>query len=157
MAWSSKGEEVRRVLEDYVYQLAPEGKKRLRGVYDQRASPYLGEWKTMSDITFISLRNKENVLHNLNLAIFKEMLGLGTQWYCVVRSFNKDFEALLMLTLHYLPKDKFCMYPEGETLLGPFLHAPWDNPGQQICARPTISDETYVAYLEMRAREAIQH
>ena len=39
-----------------------------------------------------------------------------------------------MLVLHYLPKDKFCMYPEDETLLGPFLHAPWDDIGKSICS-----------------------
>ena len=72
-------------------QLNPEKKKNLRENYDSAMSPFYGEWKTMNEVTFVTLRNRENVIDNLSLAVFKEIVGLGSQWYCVVRSFNHDF------------------------------------------------------------------
>ena len=87
--------------------------------------------------------------------MLKEAVGLGPQCYYVICSYNLDFENLLMLTLHYLPKMKFCMYPEDETLGGPFLYTPWDILGERICTQPTISIDCYLAYLEHRSRAAL--
>ena len=47
------------------------------------------------------------------------------------------------------------MYPEDESLGGPFLYAPWDILGQRICTQPTISIDSYLAYLEHRARATL--
>ena len=154
MAWSSKGEEVREVLKNYVCQLEPEKKKILSERYNKAVSPFYGEWKTMNGVTFVSLRNWKNVIENLSLAVFKEMVGIGSQWYYVVRSFNRDFKSFLLLILHYLPKEKFCIYPEDETLSGPFLRAPWIDLGRNLCSRPTISIK---AYLDLRGKERTQH
>ena len=110
----------------------------------------------MNQVIFVHLRNKENVLSNLKLAMMKEIVGLGPLYYCVIRSYNLDFESLLMLVLHYLTKDKFCIYPENESLRGPFLYEPWKFLGQRICNWPTISLERYLAYLEYQTR-LVQH
>ena len=110
----------------------------------------------MNQVIFVNLRNRENVLSNLKLAMLKEIVGLGPQCYYVIRSYNFDLESLLMLILHYLPKDKFCIYPKDESLRGPFLYKPWNILGQRICNRSTISLEGYLAYLEHHAR-SIQH
>ena len=56
------------------------------------------------------LKERENNLNNLKLAMLKEIFGLRPQHYYVICSYNLDFESLLMLILHYLPKDKFCIY-----------------------------------------------
>ena len=106
----------------------------------------------MNQVIFVNLRNRENVLSNLKLAMLKEIVGLGPQYYYVIHSYNLDFEPLLMLVLHYLPKDKFCIYPKDESLRGPFLYEPWKILGQRICNRPTIFLERYLAYLEYHAR-----
>ena len=90
---------------------------------------------------------------NLGLAMFKEAIGLGPYRYCIIRSYNLDFENLLMLTLLYLPRDKFCIYPKEETLEGPFLHSPWDILGRRICNRPSISIDLYLAYLAYKVRD----
>ena len=95
--------------------------------------PFLGEWINLNKVTFLNLRNRENVWSNLSLATLKEAIGLEPQRYCVIRLYNFDFETLLMLTLHYLPRGKFCMYPEDESRGRPFLYAPWDILGQWIC------------------------
>ena len=81
---------------------------------------------SLNRVTFVNLQNRENVWDNLGLAMLKEAIGLGPQQYCIICSFNLDLETLLILTLHYLPRGKFCIYPEDETLGGPFLYTPWD-------------------------------
>ena len=78
----------------------------------------------MNQVIFVNLRNKDNDLSNLKLAMLKEIVGLGPQLYCIIRSYNLDFESLLMLVLHYLPIDKFCIYSKNESLRGPFLYEP---------------------------------
>ena len=103
-------------------------------------------------VTFVTQGNRMNVLDNLILVVLKEMVGLGPQFYCIICSCNFDFGLFLMLTLHYLPKEKFSMYPEEETLRGPFLYTPWDTIGRMICGRPSISIDCYLAYLADRAR-----
>ena len=85
--------------------------------------------------------------------MLKEAIGLGPHHYCIIKSYNLDFENLLMLTLLYLPKKKNCMYPEKETLEGPFLHSPWDILGRRIYAPPSISIDCYLAYLAHKVRE----
>ena len=110
----------------------------------------------MNRVIFVNLRNRENVLSSLKLAMLKELVGLGPQNYCVFKSYNFDFESLFMLVLHYLPKEKFCIYLENESLRGPFLYEPWKILGQRIYNRPTISLERYLAYLEYQAR-SISH
>ena len=94
--------------------------------YDKAVNPFSREWTSLNGITFVNFQNRENFWDNLGLAMLKEAMGLGPQHYCIIQSYNLDFENLLMLTLHYLPKIKFCMYPEDETLGGPFLYTPWD-------------------------------
>ena len=106
----------------------------------------------MNQVIFVNLRNRENVLSNLKLAMLKEIVGLGPQYYCVISSHNLDFESFLMHILYYLPKDKFCIYLEDESLGGPFLYAPWKILGQRICNRSTISLEEYLAYFEYQER-----
>ena len=109
----------------------------------------------MNQVMFVNLRNRENVLSNLKLAMLKEIVGPGPLYYCVIRSYNLDFESLLMLVLHYLPKFFFCIYPQNESLGGPFLYAPWDALEQRICTQPAISIDSYLAYLAHRARVAL--
>ena len=125
MAKESKGEEVHETLQSYVLQLDCDQQDTLCRTYDLKMSPFWGEWKTMNGLTFVNMGNRENVLNNLSLVLLKEMLGMGPRLYCIVRSYNREFESFLILALHYLPRDKICMYPRNETLLGSFLYSPW--------------------------------
>ena len=67
--------------------------------YDKAVNPVLGEWTNLNGITFVNLRNRENVWDNLGLAMLKEAVALGPHRYCIIHSYNLDFENLLMLTL----------------------------------------------------------
>ena len=98
----------------------------------------------MNGVTFVSLRKRENVIENLSLAVFKKMVGLGSQWYCIVRSYNQEFKSFLLLVdLHYPPKEKFCVYPKDETLSRLFLCAPWIDLGRNLCSLPSLTFDEY--------------
>ena len=124
-------------------------------IYDKEVNPFSREWTNLDGITFVNLQNRHNVWDNLGLAMLKEAIGLGPLCYCIIQTYNLDFENLLMLILHYLPKEKFCIYPEDEALGGPFLYTPWDSIGRRICIRPSIPIECYLAYLAHKARVAL--
>ena len=132
MAWTSQREEVQATLCNYNAHLTPEKNAELKNTYGKAIDPFQGEWTTMNQVIFVNLRNRENVLSNLKLAMLKEIVGLGPQYYYVIHSYNLDFEPLLMLVLHYLPKDKFFIYLEDESLRGPCLYEPWKLLGQRI-------------------------
>ena len=153
MAWTTPGEEIRTTLLNYTTRLSLERKTELKNIYGKAINPFWGEWTTPNQVIFVNLRNQENVLSNLKLAMLKELVGLGPHYYYVIKYYNFDFESLLMFVLHYLPKDKFCIYPEEETLEGPFLHSPWDILSRRICAGPSISINHYLAYLAYKVRE----
>ena len=153
MAWTSQGEEMLATLTYYIAQPNQRKKEELRHTYNKAIDPFLGEWTSLNEVTFVNLRNRENMWSNLSLDTLKKAIGFKPQHYCVIYFYNFDFETLLILTLHYLPREKFCMYPEEETLEGPFLHSPWDILGRRICARPSISINCYLAYLAYKVRE----
>ena len=78
MAWTSQGEEVWLALRNYTAQLTPEKKAKLKNTYGKAIDPFLGEWIAMNQVIFVNLRNRENVLSNLKLAMLKEIVGLRT-------------------------------------------------------------------------------
>ena len=77
MAWASQGKEVLTTLTHYIAQLNPREKTKLRHAYDKAINPFLGEWTSLNEVTFVNLRNRENVWDNLSLATLKEAIGLG--------------------------------------------------------------------------------
>ena len=111
MSWTSKGEEVQMALKNYATQLGAQRRIDLSTTYDKAMAPFQGSWKTLDRITYVNLRNQRNVLENLSLATLKEMMGLGPCLYCVLRSYNSEFESFLILALHYLSNFFFCIYP----------------------------------------------
>ena len=72
----------------------------MKNTYGQAINPFLGEWIAMNQVIFVNLRNRDNVLSNIKLAMLKEIIGLGPQYYCVICSYNPDFESAgnLLLT-----------------------------------------------------------
>ena len=79
MAWTSQGEKIHAALLNHTTRLSPEKKTKLKNIYGKDINPFWGEWTTMNQVTFVNLRNRENVLSNLKLAMLKEIVGLGPQ------------------------------------------------------------------------------
>ena len=78
MAWTSQGEEIHATLLDYTSHLSPEKKVELKSIYAKAINPFQGEWTTMNQVIFVNLRNRENVLSNLKLAMLKEIRANDT-------------------------------------------------------------------------------
>ena len=54
-----------------------------------------------------------------------ESLGLGPQYYCIMRSFHPGFFERVFLLIQFLPHAKMCLYPHfGLPLRGPFKQNP---------------------------------
>ena len=79
-----QGNEVRETLSRYVTKLDPQKKAELGHIYDKAVNPFSGEWTNLDGITFVNLRNGENVFDNLGLAMLKEAIGLGPYCYCII-------------------------------------------------------------------------
>ena len=84
MTWTLQGNEVWEALSWYVAQLNPQKKAELGHIYNKSINPFSGEWTNLDGITFVNLRNRENVCDNLGLAMFKEAIGLGPYCYCII-------------------------------------------------------------------------
>ena len=78
MAWATSREEVCAALLNYTACLPLEKKTELKNIYNKSINPFRGEWTTWNQAIFVNLRNRENVLSNLKLAMFKELVGLGS-------------------------------------------------------------------------------
>ena len=76
MAWTSQGEETRAALLDSTFHLSQEKKAELKNIYGKVINPFQGEWTTLNQVIFVNLRNRENVLSNLKLAMLKELVVL---------------------------------------------------------------------------------
>ena len=85
MAWTSQGEEVLATLNQYIAWLNPQMQTELGHTYDQAVNPYSRAWTNLNGITFVTLRNRENVWDNLGLAMLKEAIGLGPQHYYIIQ------------------------------------------------------------------------
>ena len=55
-----------------------------------------------------------------------EALGLGPQYYCILRSVHLGFAERVLLLIQFLPHHKMYFYPNfGLPLRGPFDQSPW--------------------------------
>ena len=56
----------------------------------------------------------------------REALGLGPQYYCIMRSVHPRFAERFFLLIEFLPHHKMYFYPNfGLPLRGPFDQSPW--------------------------------
>ena len=55
-----------------------------------------------------------------------EVLGLGPQYYCIMRSTHPGFAERVFLLIQFLPHSKMYLYPNfGLPLRGPFDQSLW--------------------------------
>ena len=85
------------------------------------------------------------LLQNLRVAMLKEAAGIGPRRYCVAYHCAPYFYNRLQLLMIYLPFEKMFLYPAQESLEGPFLQEPWLSQSRDLCSRPSITFDEYVA------------
>ena len=78
-AWTTLGEEVCAALLNYTTCLSPKKKTKLKNIYGKAINQFWGEWKTLNQVLFVNLRNRENILINLKIAMLTKIVELGPQ------------------------------------------------------------------------------
>ena len=82
-------------------------------------------WKTSHNITRVTIWGQSHFRNNIRLAIVTEALGLGPQYYCIMRTFPPGFSDRVFLLIQFLPHHKVCIDPcFGTPLGGPFRRSP---------------------------------
>ena len=78
-------------------------------------------WKTYRNITRVTPLGRDHFLNNVRLFMVKEALGLGPDYYCVVRYAMGAYADHLFLLTAFLPADKVCFDTRfGLAPRGPF-------------------------------------
>ena len=65
------------------------------------------------------------LLNNLRLAVIREVVGLGSHHYCIIRLKLPNFVSKVLLLMRYLPREKLSIRPRQPPLEGPFLQPLW--------------------------------
>ena len=69
-------------------------------------------WKTWQNITRVTVWGREHFGNNVHmLAMVTEALGLGPEYYCVMRTRDEDECPWLFLLVQFLPHQKMCINP----------------------------------------------
>ena len=73
----------------------------------------------------MTIWGQEHFQNNVRLEMVTEALGLGLQYYCVMRTLARGFSEQVYLLAQFLPHKKICIYPDfGLPLRGLFLSSP---------------------------------
>ena len=86
-----------------------------------------------------------DIASNFKIAILKDVVGLGTSWYCIVHHPKQEFLKWLKTIMFFLPLEKMFLYPAGGTLGGSFLQEPWLSQGHDLASKPSITFTEYLA------------
>ena len=141
MAWESKEAEVLSIAVKHWGVLDDEMKKKMCDTFTLQWFPNLGhswsetKWVTQGGVTYVTLWGNDHLLPNLKFAMAIEHIGMGPHKYCLISNTMPDFEAKLMLTLAYLPRQKICFYPPLFVLGEPFHRQPWKEWGKRIACK----------------------
>lgn len=99
--------------------------------FQQALFPNLGTstgqtlWKTHHNITRATIWGRDHFRNNIRLAMAKEALGLGPDFYCVERNTCRGFSERVFLLMRFLPPHKICFDSVfGLPLRGPFSRFP---------------------------------
>ena len=77
--------------------------------------------------------------------MLKEVVGIGPTRYSVAYHRVSYFYDRLQLLMIYLPFEKMFLYSAQEGLGGSFLQEPWLSQSRDLCSRPSITFDEYVA------------
>ena len=106
-----------------------------------------GPWRSSpsGDMISIQLFGEYYLLHNIRVAMLKEVVGLGPQRYCVFFDRAPNFYSKLKLIMSFLLQEKMFLYPATARLEGPFLQEPWLSRGRALCSRSSLTFDEYHA------------
>ena len=84
------------------------------------------KWRSHCNVIRVTLWGRDHFRNNVRIAMICEVLGLGPQYYCIMRSSHLGFAKRVFLLIQFLPHSKMYLYPNfGLPLRGPFDQPPW--------------------------------
>ena len=94
-------------------------------------------WRSHCNIVRVTLWGRDHFRNNVRVAMVCEALGLGPQYYCIMRSYHPGFAEWVFLLIQFLPHSKMYLYPHfGLPLRGPFDYSPCTREIREaICQR----------------------
>ena len=138
MAWDSKEEESLYHIGQHMAIMEVEKKRELGDLYTHLIFPHMNDtwsdvhWTTLWGVTFVTMWDEEHLLKNIQFAMLQEQMRIGARKYCILTIWMPNFESQLLLLIKYLPHQKMCFFPPRFDLVGPFLHSPWLEIGEEI-------------------------
>ena len=82
-------------------------------------------WRSHCNIVRVTLWGRDHFRNNVRAAMVREALGLGPQYYYIMRSYHPSFAERVFLLIQFLPHSKMYLYPHfGLPLRGPFEQNP---------------------------------
>ena len=82
-------------------------------------------WRSHCNIIRVTLWGRDHFKNNVQAAMVCEALGLGPQYYCIMRSGHPGFAEQAFLLIQFLHHSKMYLYPHfGLPLRGPFDFSP---------------------------------
>ena len=83
------------------------------------------KWRSHCNIVKVTLWGRDHFWNNVRVAMVCEALGLGHQYYGIMRSVCPGFAERVFLLIQFLPHLKMYFYPNfGLPLRGPFDQSP---------------------------------
>ena len=121
-------------LQNLLSQTDLAGRRAFMEAYERHLFPRLGtstaqtKWWTYRNITRVTLWGREHFRNNVRWFRVLEALGLGPDYFCVLRPFHPRyadrFTTRLLLLLQFLPSHKVVLHPYyGLPLSGRFINS----------------------------------
>ena len=107
-------------------------------------------WTTQSSITQCTLYGKQSLQKNVIVAMFKERLGMGPNYYEVMTYMLPPFINKFYCLLRMIPFEKIVLYPKRSALLI-CNHLTFPNKILTICriTARTIPNEELLGYFTL--------
>ena len=82
-------------------------------------------WRSHRNIVRVTLWGRDHFRNNVRATMVCEALGLGPQYYCIMRSSHPGFAERVFLLIQFLPHSRMYLYPNfGLPLRGPYDQSP---------------------------------
>ena len=141
MAWNLREEEALARILDHVMASSKAEKRAFVRLMTPLIFPQEGtigsqcRWLTSRSVARVTVWGRPHFLNNLRLAVIREVVGLGSHHYCIIRLKLPNFVSKVLLLMRYLPREKLSIRPRQPPLEGPFLKPLWRAQGEGICQR----------------------
>ena len=116
-----------RLVFEHLQQTNEETRRAFAERYERRLFPLpqittaQTMWRSHRNLVRVTLWGRDHFRNNVRAAMVREALGLGPQYYCIMRSYHPGFAERVFLLIQFLPHAKMYLHPHfGLPLRDPF-------------------------------------